>query len=297
MNHCMRKFSQIAGIKLKQLTIVTIFMGLCMPTFAQTPSLPALPQIPSAPAAPLPPMPGAVNTNSQSTTNPTLPAGAPPGSVVKPMQASQAKTAVADAMAKNKALTEQVKGMTAAMDSEEGSKQVMKAMGINTATPPSGTSLPPMTGLPALPMPGAMPTPPAIPSMAQPVIDQPATTLPDVQVNREKPKQKTWMTKLAPSYVPVQTNFNYKRVILPELVYSDSYDKNNAHLPTRMTREDYEAILFASVEHNDLTATRALLNAGTAINATNESGETPLAAANRAGAMEVAALLTARGGK
>jgi hypothetical protein len=165
---------------------------------------------------------------------------------------------------------------------------------------PTGTDtagqLPPL-GLPELPLPNANDTGEgAIAGAALPAI-----SLPEIQVDQTiavpKPKVKTWASKLAPSVIPKKTNFNYKREILPEVIYTTQYSRDNQHLPIRVTRDDYERLLFASIAKNDVEATRALLNAGTGLAATNEVGETPLTAAKRVGAADVAALLVARGAK
>jgi hypothetical protein len=149
---------------------------------------------------------------------------------------------------------------------------------------PAGLSLPP----PSQAAGAGEPTVPMI---------NPATTLPEVTVAVDKPREKTWLTKLAPTSFDRTTNFNYKRETLPEVLYNTSYNQQNRHLPLRRTRADYENWLFASVSRNDINATRALLNAGTNINAVSPLGETPLAFAQRVGAMDVAALLKARGGR
>jgi ankyrin repeat protein len=65
----------------------------------------------------------------------------------------------------------------------------------------------------------------------------------------------------------------------------------------RVTRQDYERELFQTVATNNLNGTRALLNAGTDINAKNHYGETPLQVARRAGAVDTANLLMARGAR
>ena len=108
---------------------------------------------------------------------------------------------------------------------------------------------------------------------------------------------KTWQTRLKPSIQPINTSFNYRRVLLPSEIYRASYDRDNAHLPIRTTREDYVRDLFSAATSNDINGTRALLNAGTDINATDAYGQTPLAAARRAGAYDTAALLMARGAR
>ena len=131
-------------------------------------------------------------------------------------------------------------------------------------------------------------TPPSIPVAP--------TSLPEIHVERQQHKVQTWQTTLAPSYrQPSTADYHYRRVQLPANIYASQYDTANSHLPARETREEYEALLFSMVAKNDINATRALLNAGTGLEATNSYGETPLMVAKRTGATEVAQLLTARG--
>lgn len=169
---------------------------------------------------------------------------------------------------------------------------------------PSGmiTSGPPP--LPGVTLPGNNPnSPPPLTLAPPPVAGLPpiatATTLPEVDLGEElpqaKPKVKTWNTTLAPSIIPPKTNFNYKRVVLPDSIYRDSYDRGNAHLPTRLTREEYQHLLFLRVAANDVNAARALLNTGISPNATDPAGETLLSVARRYGAPDTARLLMARG--
>jgi hypothetical protein len=121
--------------------------------------------------------------------------------------------------------------------------------------------------------------------------------LPEIKVTDDAPKGKTWETKLTTTITPPKTKFNFKRAILPEAIYRTDYSRDNSHLPRRMTRDDYANLLFSSVMRNDVEATRALLNAGTGLDVTTDAGETPLAVAKRTGAMDVAALLSARGAR
>lgn len=126
-------------------------------------------------------------------------------------------------------------------------------------------------------------------------VNTPMEALPEPKP--EKPKEKTWLTKLAPSVIPPETRFNYRRDLLPAPIYRTGYDERNQHLPRAVTRQDYENLLFASAARNDVETTRALLNAGTNINVVASNGETPLMAARRSGAQATAALLFARGGR
>lgn len=106
---------------------------------------------------------------------------------------------------------------------------------------------------------------------------------------------RTWETKLEPTIFPPVTNFKYKRVLLPAMVYRTEYDRENRHLPSRLTRADYANLFFSSVAKNDVETTRAFLNAGVSPLVMTDYGETALSFAMRSGAIDVAALLNARG--
>ncbi len=165
------------------------------------------------------------------------------------------------------------------------------------ASTPQAPALPLPAGIPALPLPGeeGLPAAPMSDAQALAVLGAPELDAPLVKVVREKVPPKTWETTLAPAIIPTKTNFNYKRALLPNAIYRTDYNKNNRHLPRRVTRDDYARLLFSSVTKNDLTTTRALLNAGVSLKATNMNGETPLQLARRMGAEQVAQLLIARG--
>ena len=303
----------MTGIKLKQLGLVTLIVGgLCVQAFAQSPTLsapavPALPPLPTLPAqssstppalpdinlpaspaspslAALPIVPQApVPTNAPSPNDPSFtPAKLPELEVVKNPPAVTPATVDAPA----EVLSPEAAEAAAAE----------KASGVTPTVDANNASGAPPQGLPELPLPNVSNQNPPIANA-----DLPAISLPEIQVDQvvAKPKAKiiTWQTKLAPSIIPPKTNFNYKRDALPDVIYRTQYSPDNRHLPTRVTRDDYENLLFTSVTRNDIETTRALLNAGTGIQATNASGETPLAAAKRAGAMDVAALLIARGAR
>lgn len=303
----------MTGIKLKQLGLVTLIVGgLCVQAFAQSPTLsapavPALPPLPTLPAqssntppalpdinlpaspaspslAALPIVPQApVPTNAPSPNDPSFtPAKLPELEVVKNPPAVTPATVDAPA--------EVLSPEAAEAAAAEKASGVTAEVGANTTS-----NLPPQ-GLPELPLPGASNQNPPIAN-----VDLPAISLPEIEVDQQvvkpKPKIITWQTKLAPSIIPPNTNFNYKRAQLPDVIYRTQYSPDNRHLPTRVTRDDYENLLFTSVTRNDIETTRALLNAGTGIQATNAAGETPLAAAKRAGAVDVAALLIARGAR
>jgi hypothetical protein len=110
-----------------------------------------------------------------------------------------------------------------------------------------------------------------------------------------KPQVKTWQVKLAPSYKPKVTKFNYRRVLLPAEIYRDSYNAANRHLPIRQTMESYDQLFLQAVARNDINGTRAFLNSGRDINTTSAQGESALTIAIRAGAVDTARLLEARG--
>lgn len=108
---------------------------------------------------------------------------------------------------------------------------------------------------------------------------------------------KSWQTKLAATVKPKNLRYNYKRVALPGTISRTHYSLDNRHLPKRFTRADYEGLLFMNIAKRDMEATRALLNAGTDIQAMNAYGETPRSFAERIGAADVAAMIAARGGR
>lgn len=299
----------MTGIQLKQLGLVTLVVGgLCAKAFAQSPTtspppilalepLPGLPalggspppalptvNLPATPESPtlaaLPVVPQAPAANSPSPKLEKL----PELSVVKgPTQPPAAEPVVAEPAPPSPEATE-----TAAAE---------KASGTDASTSTdTGGQLPPQ-GLPELPLPGAFGTGEGAIAGAE----LPTISLPEIQVDQAyeapKPKVKTWAAKLAPTITPYHTKFNYKREVLPEVIYTTQYSRENQHLPHRVTRDDYERLLFASIARNDVEATRALLNAGTGLQVTNQAGETPLATAKRLGAEDVAALLVARGAR
>jgi ankyrin repeat protein len=124
-----------------------------------------------------------------------------------------------------------------------------------------------------------------------------ATPMVEAKVETPPAKLKSWQTTLKPVSTAWNNNFNYRRALLPSSIYAPAYNMDNRHLPVRVTRQDYERELFQTVATNNLNGTRALLNAGTDINAKNHYGETPLQVARRAGAVDTANLLMARGAR
>ena len=150
----------------------------------------------------------------------------------------------------------------------------------NDAPPPLPTSL------------GAGATPPALDLGMPTGTDSPTEAGGLVETS---PEVKTWQVKLAPSYKPKETKFNYRRVLLPAEIYRDSYNAANRHLPIRQTMESYDQLFLQAVARNDINGTRAFLNSGRDINTTNAQGESALTIAIRAGAVDTARLLEARG--
>lgn len=304
----MRMLSQLTEKNLKQLGLVTLLVGgLCAHAFAQSPSLSSLPSLPplaqlpgvpaspaspAAPASPASPIAPGFNVSKSEKSENLSPL--PPGSLSEAAKEEQKKNA--ELMANPLANLPPPQ-----TDSSEGP----------TAAAPAAEALPAMP-LPALPdtkmadAPPPLPAFPAIPAAGSgliipgdgaPVELGTATVLPQIRVVRDKATPKSWQTVLAPQVIPPKTNFRYRRVVLPGTIYRDTYDRDNRHLPLRETREQYEALLFNSVAKNDVEGTRALLNFGTSLNATNAYGETPRMMAERIGAFDVAALLSARGGR
>jgi hypothetical protein len=235
--------------------------------------------LPSVPAVPTP------NTNPNSTF--TLP------KIPEAPAAPTAASATVDGKNQQAVKTAEAPPTNSVADKPPVDPEGAMADSANSKASDS-SSLPPQ-GLPNLPLPNSIAMPDA--SITPPSLPTAAVSLPEINVEKAKPKVATWQTKLAPSIIPPQTNFNYKRVQLPDSIYATQYDRDNSHLPIRVTREDYEALLFTMVAKNDIDATRALLNAGTGLEVTNSYGETPLTVARRSGATEVAELLVARGAK
>lgn len=161
-----------------------------------------------------------------------------------------------------------------------------------SAAPPINVSAPPMS-LPGL----SFPTAPPSGSTQTASTQSPMTTsLPEVSVDAPAaPRARTWKTTLAPAVIPPKTNFNYRRQILPDAIYRKQYDRENAHLPLQVTREDYAQLLIQRVAANDINGTRALLNEGLSVNTTDGSGQSLLGVARSSGARDTERLLIARG--
>lgn len=305
----------MTGIKLKQLGLVTLIVGgLCVQAFAQSPTLspPAVPALP-----PLPTLPAQSNSNPPALPEINLPASPPTPTLAALPVVPQAPVPTAAPTPNDPSVTsEKMPELTVVKTAPAATtetvppaiEEVLSPEAAETAAAEKASGVTPTVaanttasavsppGLPELPLPNLTSTNPPIANG-----DLPAISLPEIQVDQQvakpKPKIITWQTKLAPSIIPPKTNFNYKRDQLADVIYRNQYNSDNSHLPLRVTRDDYENLLFASVTRNDIETTRALLNAGTGLQATNAAGETPLAAAKRAGAVDVAALLMARGAR
>jgi hypothetical protein len=276
---------------------VVLAMGVSAYAFAQTP--PALPPLGALPDV------AAASNSSAVPSLPPLPAGAAdtkapitpvPAEVASPMPDFMKAAATQKASASDNTGSDVLPPLAdLPMPSPESSdKPFSKSRPIATA---ADKNKPPPIGelpmLPSLPL-AQVEKRPAIPELPKP------TALPEVNVNAEPEvvdKTKSWETVLAPSIIPVETSFNYRRQLLPSTIYRTEYEEQNLHLPKAVSRQDYEGLLFTSVINNDVETARALLNAGTNINAVNGNGETPLAAAHQAGAVAAERLLMARGGR
>ena len=160
---------------------------------------------------------------------------------------------------------------------------------INNAAPP------PLPPIPARRS-AAIPPPPPIgglPPIGTPLaVPSGGTGLPSLAFAAP---QKSWEVPLAVTRKPKKTKFNYKRVELPESVYRFAYNRDNQHLPTRVTQYDYDQHYLHAIARNDINATRAFLNAGIPVNMRNANGDNTLIIALQFGAYDVARLLIARG--
>lgn len=311
----------------RQLRLVTLLtVGLCGHALAQTPdfSLPPLPPgMPTAgTASPIPDSgtladPGekqSKTANNVALANAPTPDAIPElAGLPTPAPDSVGENTPADAVtaeADSTPLTTPT-ATPAAPAAVDAANSIADPVTASATPPPSiapgsiATNLaPPPTTLPGLnlPLPGsedatnAAPTVAAAPAAS--VVNAAAmhsadnAPLPTPQL---PPAGVTWKTTLAPSVVPPQTRFNYKRQILPDAVYKKEYDQENRHLPTAVTREDYTLQLFQRVAANDVDGTRALLNTGLSPRTIDGWGQSLLAVARRNGAQDTERLLLARG--
>lgn len=314
--------------------LVTLLMGglgaasanAQAPTFSP-PTLPPIPGAPSMPAnavAPIPGGPGIVSPPALETDRPANPSS-PALSDLTALPSTNALAANELSRATAPPADDALADLPPPIAPESGDVVAGAGPAIalpeiappepvaNPATVTQPTSVPPIAEPIAEPTkqadaaakPGPVVAPPAL--VPPPTI---VTTLPAIDLTggrkdeaaaetaaAEAPKVKTWQTRLAPVSTAYTTKYNYRRVLMPGALYRTQYDRANDHLPTRITREDYVRLLFASAARNDINATRALLNAGTDLNARNPHGETALQVARRYGAIDTAALLQARGAR
>lgn len=288
-----------SGFQLKKHNFALLLIaGVCANAVAQTPapSLPSLPSLPNAQYAKIETIPSLSSQNA-ITANTSLPQ--------LPSLAGMSSLPTVESPLGGKVVKPTIKGSPTpiVMQGDVIAPQPVDATMVPDVQVPTGTSPLALPGMAPLPLPSqsfALPTS-GLPKGIFDADALAASVPPRVSVPKSDEKSdaptKTWETSLAPSIIPKKTNFNYKRSQLPESIYRNEYDKNNKHLPRRITRDDYVHLLFNSVANNDLNATRALLNAGVRLNATNPYGETPLMLAERMGATQVAALLVARGAR
>lgn len=234
------------------------------------------------------PKPVATTTTAPANTTATTDEGADEGKAAEP----PAELAVNPPMA----MPEQSEGASIPAPIGAPSLPALNAPpGMSTPTTTTPTP-PPLAGLPlaGLPAPAGTSLPIGSPSNT--------STIPPVDVSvdesydmKEAPPVKTWMTKLAPTAVPPSTSFNYRRQILPDAIYKRSYDRENRHLPTVVTMEDYTNQFLLAVAKNDVDGARALMNRGVSPHTATRDGESALQMARRLGANDTARLLEARG--
>lgn len=303
----MRIAGQSIDFKMKRLVLALLAIcGICMHAVAQTPTnalpplaaLPALPgattnttsvaalpaptsatAVPQAPVPASPPIPAGLlpkpYTTTETKSEPKADPNIAPAEMDLPPVVLDAEGAIARPTA------------TARPEPETPTTVLGIEAPVPLAPPPS------LPGL-ALPVPGTTPTDSAATQLA----NDTATSLMGPQVpgkDDNNAGKRSWETTLEPTEVHPTTKFIYKRSIMPGEIYRTEYNRDNRHLPKRVTRDDYANLLFTSVAKNDVEATRALLNAGTGLEITTVHGETPLALAQRVGATEVTQLLIARG--
>lgn len=167
--------------------------------------------------------------------------------------------------------------------------------------------------IPALPVIGASPynvAPPPLTLAGAPNIPRPSgralpvpaptglsvTAIPEPKPEKVKKAIPTWKETLKPSYTPMDTKFNFRRQVLPSVIYRDQYSVANRHLPTARSSQSYDHVFLLAVARNDVNAVRAMLaNGRRNVNLVNAEGDTALIVALRHGAFETARLLLARG--
>ena len=275
--HKMKSAKQHIVLRIKILGLLAILCGgLGTLAVAQTPNF-SNPASPSLPALPQLPALGSPETTAAAPAAPSaaVPSATPATDVVKNVPVNPFPAAAPAAPEAS-----EIPGL--APLAMPNPITTLPDVNVSNNGAPGGLVLPPIGN-------GPLPVAPVPAANIQPVL--PSVTVDTVQ----KAGPKSWETRLAPTSFAYRGNYNYKRQILPAPLAQHTYDRNNQHLPTALTREDYTNLLFNSLARNDVTTARAILNAGNYLNATNAEGETPLAFARRIGAGDAAALLAARG--
>lgn len=189
--------------------------------------------------------------------------------------------------------------------------------GMSSRTP-AQQSLPPISALPpsgaeALHLPGepAAQTPTETPQLAAPAMPpEPVAEAPKQEtVASEAPKKVAKgkrhgkhhgkRTKLAhhkgnvkvAAAVPAGP-ITYRQ---PGAIYKKSYDKLNRHLPVAYSEDDYDRLVYTTIENDDINGLRCLLNTkGRDINMINAQGDTPLMAAVKENSVNAVRLLVKR---
>ena len=177
-------------------------------------------------------------------------------------------------------------------------QQITTGIPYDVAPPP--LTLPGAPDAP-IPLPGGLsaldstlPPPPAIGTLD-------ALTIPsggEVVAEKEKKAEKipSWKQPLKPSSVPVKTDYEFRRTMLPSTIYRNEYDPANRTLPTARTNALYDHYFLLAVARNDLNGIRAMLaNGYRDVNIFNADGDTALIVAIRHNAIAAARLLIARG--
>lgn len=276
----------------KTLRLVTLLAwGLWIPAYAQAPtfSLPAIPgagggSVPTPPAAP----------SNPSLAVPLSPAAPGLENLVQPeAEQVEAQPALPTEAEKQEALKAASPIGNPAPVANIAGSGAKKASPYNVAPPPlllnnpapdqNITAAPPP--LPAL----ALPAPP-------PALNLSATAIPASKPAAAKKPVPTWKTTLKPSYKPKETKFNYRRQVMPSVIYREQYSIANRHLPTARSMQGYDHAFLMAAARNDVNAVRAMLaNGRRDVNLINAQGESVLIVAIRHGAIDTAKLLLARG--
>ena len=277
------------------LRLVTLLAwGLWIPAYAQAPTF-SLPTIPgSAAPASSPAMP-----SSPAPAIPALPGletlAAPAKEEIAKEETATAEQPAEDkdaALAEVAKLERDIQAAQAAASNEstplsEAPYQVVPPLALEA--PPVSSAEPAISNAAAPPPLFNIPAPPA-------AMDLAVTSIPEAPVTAATPSKPTWKDVLKPSYQPVKTNFNFRRQVLPSVIYRDQYSNANRHLPLARHGEQYDHYFILAVARNDLNAIRAMLaNGRRNVNLMNAEGDPMLIVAIRHNAIAAARLLLARG--